>query len=247
MSRVKRYEPPELCEGVACGPYKVDVVAFVSFFTVLAVAFFLDYLFIISQTGSTWFMAYASQYTVFLLLLLGGGIGTVILIIVSIVKQDNLLTVDTSVDLLELAKTLFFGAVFAGALCIMWLFSSSLPLSYSYEGSTLSQAGSAYMATPQVMQPVAEEWSSRGATYGFMDRVIPGNEPWKMPVKGAPSAGIFTLMHWFAYTFTPGLMVFLFGSGMILAFSYWYTRKLGVPIIAHLIWNLVQLWKAGMI
>jgi membrane protease YdiL (CAAX protease family) len=236
--RSRHYYRPEDMGESASGSYKVDIVAIVSFFTAMILMFFLDYTFQMAQlSGTPSDLMTSSGFLVFFLLLLGGAVGVVILVVYSLQKGDNKLVFDFDVDPKEIAMTIAAGLTFAGAIGVLYTLCNVFLGGLSFNPNT------SLIIVAQGLQPIGEEFASRGAIYGFMDRVLPGGELWKFPLKSGPSAIEFYLNHFWAYSFSPGVTVFLVGSGFILSFGYWYYRKLGVPIVAHWSWNIANLLR----
>jgi membrane protease YdiL (CAAX protease family) len=98
-----------------------------------------------------------------------------------------------------------------------------------------------------LLAPVGEEVLSRGGTYGIINAYFPGDSFPAFIGKGLIPSALFAVGHFWAMPLTLANFAFTFLGGYILNFSYWYTHKLGVPMTAHFVWNLVQLFLQGII
>jgi membrane protease YdiL (CAAX protease family) len=220
--------------------YRVDFWAWNAFFICMVAGMFLSYWFIVAQTSSSpQLMLYTANFVIFMILLVGG------LSMLMVLWTFGVVSFDYNLDFSDLGSTLLYGVAFAGIMSL-----ATLPI-VSFYGQNLSYSIQNSPLIPTLLAPGGEEFWNNGGVYGFAHLAMTkgglgdGFGPF-MP-KGAVRGVTFAVSHFWAYTLTPGTFLFIFTDGFILSFSYWYTKKLGVPIIAHLTWNLIMLHAAGVI
>ena len=76
------------------------------------------------------------------------------------------------------------------------------------------------------------------ATRGFLLQVL--GRAWNPPVALLVSSGLFAALHGFNPNATPEAVAFLIGAGLALAWGYFATGRLWLPIAFHWSWNFAQ-------
>jgi membrane protease YdiL (CAAX protease family) len=239
---------PSIAEDTRkCTEYRMDFIAFGAIFAASSAAVWLMYSFLISLLSATTVSdlllpADVMIYTISFALGMGGFILAYILGGWSIDLRLG--------SLKDIVHTIVMGLMFTGVISLVasvLSFVTNITLS-----AGMSFVGDVRMTIALVLlAPIGEELLYRGAGYGLINAAIPADGFGAFVFKAFTPSLLFAIGHYWTFISAGSLNVFNFAftffSGYALNFSYWYTKKLGVPMVAHFLWNLLQLILAGVI
>jgi membrane protease YdiL (CAAX protease family) len=94
-----------------------------------------------------------------------------------------------------------------------------------------------------LLAPVAESLFFSGVVFGLIITAfhIGKDDYFGFTVASTPSAVGFAIFHYGVKVLSAQMFLILFTSGMILNLSYWKTRNMDIPVMAHFINNAVAL------
>lgn len=221
-----------------CSPYRMDFIAFSAFLGAMIVGVWLMFSFLQSLTTVTEIseLLLSADVFIFMIMFVAGAVGFLFAYNLGGVSFGLRLG-----DIKDMFHTIGYGVIFAGVNGI-----SALPIIYL--ASTPASGDMRMVAALVLLAPVGEELLWRGASYGLINAMVPSDSFPAFLGKAFVPSLMFSIGHFWALDITQASnFLFTFISGYVLNFSYWYTKKLGVPITAHFVWNLIQLISAGVV
>jgi membrane protease YdiL (CAAX protease family) len=137
--------------------------------------------------------------------------------------------------------TVGWGIVFAGVNGI-----SAFP-TLALSSSATTPSDPRMVISLVLLAPIGEELLWRGGGYGLINAYFPGDSFLAFIPKAFIPSLMFSIGHYWSIGLSAANFAFTFLSGYVLNFSYWYTKKLGTPMTAHFVWNLIQLHLQGIL
>lgn len=96
-----------------------------------------------------------------------------------------------------------------------------------------------------LVSAIPEEFLFAAGLFGLMLLVVKGK--YRFWIANMTPMVIFAFYHFYAYGYTPATMIVLGTGRTVLDYSYFYTKDLSVPIIGHLLVNVVSLIGGGIL